>query len=70
MKMDEFPSGVNKSEPIGEKQIPRIIAKVSGYRMLDADPTYGKRFRSYEPKKNGLFIQNVPALPGVCGSRR
>ena len=42
LKIGKFPSGVNKSEPIGEKQIPRIIDKVSGYRMLDADPIYGK----------------------------
>ena len=48
--MGKFPSVVNKSEPIGEKQIPHIIDKVSGYRMLNADPTCGKRFRSYEPK--------------------
>ena len=33
--------------------------------MIRADPTYGKTFRSLEPKKKGLFIQNVPSLPMI-----
>ena len=50
LKIGKFASAVNKSEPIGEKQIAHIIDKVSGYRMLDADPTYDNSFRSQKPK--------------------
>ena len=50
LKIDKFVSAVNQSEEIGEKRILHIIDKVSGYGMLNADPTQGKRFRSYEPK--------------------
>ena len=52
LNIGKFPSGINKSEPIGEKPIPRIKDKDSGYTMLDADSD-----KCYEPKLRAAMLR-------------
>ena len=61
MKNSKFASAVNKSEPIGKKQIPRIIYKVSGYRMFHADstPTAENRRVIYTMENNGYIVVDL-----------